>query len=137
MKNFQCDACNGVLFFENSVCTQCDQPVGYFPDRGVMKTLRADTHRRCRNFEAQSVCNWMVPADDPEAYCVSCRLTQVIPDLTQPQNHDLWHRTEMAKRRLIYTLLDLGLPVIGKHVDAQQGLPSSSARMRREAMAPC
>ena len=122
MKNFQCDACNGVLFFENSVCTSCNQSVGYFPDRGVMKTLRGDTHRRCVNFEAENVCNWMVAADDAEAYCVSCRLTQLIPDLSQPENHELWYRTEVAKRRLIYTLLDLGLPVVGKKVDAQQGL---------------
>jgi hypothetical protein len=122
MKNFQCDACNGVLFFENSECTGCNQPVGYFPDRGVMKTLRGDTHRRCVNFETENVCNWTVAADDTEAYCVSCRLTQLIPDLSQPQNHELWHRTEVAKRRLLYTLLDLGLPVVGKNVDAVQGL---------------
>ncbi len=64
----------------------------------------------------------MVPADDPEPYCVSCRLTRVIPDLSQPQNRELWYRTEVAKRRLIYGLIDLGLPVVGKHVDAEQGL---------------
>jgi hypothetical protein len=64
----------------------------------------------------------MVPADDPEPWCLSCRLTRVIPDLSRPQNRGLWYRTEVAKRRLIYSLLDLGLPVVGKHIDAEQGL---------------
>jgi len=122
MKNFHCDACEGMLFFENSLCGRCEQPVGYFPDRGLMRTLRGDGYRRCRNFEVENVCNWMVPADDPEPYCLSCRLTRVIPDLSQPQNRELWYRTEVAKRRLIYGLIDLGLPVVGKHIDAEQGL---------------
>jgi hypothetical protein len=122
MKNFQCDTCSGPLFFENSLCGQCEQPVGYFPDRGIMRTLRGETYRRCRNYQAENICNWMVPADDPEAYCLSCRLTRVIPDLSQPRNHELWHRAEIAKRRLIYGLLDLGLPVISKQVDADLGL---------------
>ncbi|MET0282620.1 MAG: putative zinc-binding metallopeptidase [Steroidobacteraceae bacterium] len=122
MKTFQCDVCSGPLFFENNFCGHCELPVGYFPGRRVMATLKGDSHRRCKNFEVQNVCNWMVPADDPEPFCQSCRLTHVIPDLTQPQNHDLWYRTEAAKRRLIYTLLDLGLPVVSRAVDPEHGL---------------
>lgn len=122
MKKFQCDVCNGPLFFENSLCSHCELPVGYFPDRGTMMTLKGDSPRRCRNFEVENVCNWMVAADDPNPYCLSCRLTRVIPDLTQPDNRALWYRTEAAKRRLIYTLLELGLPVISKEVDAEAGL---------------
>jgi hypothetical protein len=122
MKTFQCDSCGGPLFFENSLCAHCAVPVGYFPDRGVMKTLRGDGYKRCQNFEVENICNWMVAPDDPEPYCISCRLTQVIPDLSQPQNRELWYRTEIAKRRLIYSLLDLGLPVVSKAVDAKQGL---------------
>ena len=122
MKTFQCDVCGGPLFFENSLCSHCNLPVGYFPGLRTMATLKGDAHRRCQNFEFENVCNWMVPAEDPEPYCISCRLTQVIPDMTLPQNHDLWYRTEVAKRRLIYTLLDLGLPVVGKQEDAEHGL---------------
>jgi hypothetical protein len=122
MKNFQCDVCNGPLFFENSLCSHCELQVGYFPDRGMMLTLKGGGHRRCQNFAVENVCNWMVPADDPEPYCLSCRLTQVIPDLTQPRNRELWYRTEVAKRRMIYTLLELGMPVVSKKVDAEAGL---------------
>jgi hypothetical protein len=60
--------------------------------------------------------------DDPEPYCLSCRLTRVIPDLEQLGNREAWYRIEVAKRRLIYTLFDLGLPVVSKALDAEEGL---------------
>lgn len=122
MKTFHCDACDGPLFFENSLCTQCTLQVGYFPDRNEMATLQGKRQRPCRNYEAEQICNWMVPAEDPEDYCLSCRLTQVIPSLAEPGHRALWHRLEIAKRRLIYSLLDLGLPVVGKAIDQEQGL---------------
>jgi hypothetical protein len=122
MKSFHCDVCAGPLYFENDHCSGCGLTVGYFPDLGEMCTVKPYGHRRCRNFEAENVCNWMVSGTDPEDYCRSCRLTRVIPDLAQPASRTLWYRTEAAKRRLIFTLLELGLPVIGKDVDAAQGL---------------
>lgn len=122
MKTFHCDVCDGQLFFENSLCTRCNLPVGYFPDRKDMATLKDKRHRPCRNFETEQVCNWMISPDDPEEFCVSCRLTRLIPDLSQPGHRTLWQRTEAAKRRLIYSLIDLGLPVVSKDVDADQGL---------------
>jgi len=122
MKTFHCDLCNGPLFFENSHCTQCDLAVGYFPDRNEMATLKGKRHRPCHNYEAEQICNWMIPAEDPEEYCLSCRLTRAIPSLDTPGHRSLWHRLEIAKRRLIYSLLDMGLPVISKTVDAEQGL---------------
>jgi len=122
MKTFHCDVCTGPLFFENSVCTQCNSPVGYFPDRNEMAAFKGKRQRPCRNYEAEQICNWMIAAEDPEDYCVSCRLTRIIPSLAQPGNRALWHSLEIAKRRLVYTLLDLGLPVVSKTVDAEQGL---------------
>jgi hypothetical protein len=122
MKSFHCDACHGPLYFENNHCGGCAMTVGYFPDRAEMYTLKSDSYRRCRNFEVENVCNWMVSTDDPNDYCLSCRLTRVIPDLAHPASRALWYRTEAAKRRLIFTLLEIGLPVIGKDVDAVQGL---------------
>jgi hypothetical protein len=122
MKSFHCDVCELPLYFENDHCSGCGMMVGYFPDRAEMATLRGNGHRRCRNFEVENVCNWMVSAADPSDYCLSCRLTRVIPDLAQPASLALWYRTEAAKRRLIVTLLEIGLPVIGKEVDAAQGL---------------
>jgi hypothetical protein len=43
--------------------------------------------------------------------CRSCRLTRVIPNLSVPGHKTAWYRLESAKRRLVYTLLTLGLPL--------------------------
>jgi hypothetical protein len=49
-------------------------------------------------------------------------LTHVIPDLSQPGNAVAWYRLEVAKRRLVYTLLGLGLPVIAKKAPNDGGV---------------
>jgi hypothetical protein len=43
--------------------------------------------------------------------CESCRLSAVIPNLDTPGPRDAWYRLEVAKRRVIYTLMNLGLPI--------------------------
>jgi hypothetical protein len=53
----------------------------------------------------------MVAADDPHELCQSCRLTEVIPDLSKPGNINKWHKMELAKRRLLFSLIGLGLPI--------------------------
>jgi hypothetical protein len=68
------------------------------------------------------VCNWGLPADDPHALCESCRLTRVIPDLGVPGNKEAWYKLEVAKRRLVYTLLKLGCPVRNQTDDPERGL---------------
>ena len=52
----------------------------------------------------------MLDADDPHTQCRSCRLTVAIPSLQDPANLQRWRLFEHAKRRLIFTLLTLGLP---------------------------
>jgi hypothetical protein len=73
--------------------------------------LRPATHgwRLCRNHTEHQACNFALPGDDPNPFCVSCRQTRVLPDLSVPQNVDRWYRIEVAKRRLFYTLAQLGL----------------------------
>jgi len=46
----------------------------------------------------------------------------VIPDLSQAGRREAWYRLEAAKRRLIYSLLGLGLPLSGKTQDPENGL---------------
>ena len=64
----------------------------------------------------------MVRTDDEDALCPACRLNHVIPDLTDPENRAKWQRVEGAKRRLVYTLDRLALPVVPKSADAAGGL---------------
>jgi hypothetical protein len=57
------------------------------------------------------VCNWLVQAGPNHAFCLACRLNQTIPDLSIAANKTLWARLETDKRRLVYSLLKLGLPL--------------------------
>jgi len=87
-----------------------------------MGIIEGKPFRPCRNYEAEKVCNWMIPAGDASPYCRSCRLTRVIPDLTDPHNRERWQRVELAKRRMLVTLFELELPVIGRDENAATGL---------------
>jgi len=133
MKTFRC-ACGNVLHFENSHCMVCGRTVGYLPDEGCISALEPaagnqwtalvnnSDYRKCKNYTDFDICNWMVVADDTHPYCLSCRLNHIIPNLGQEQNLTLWYRIESAKRRLLYTLYALHLPVIGREVDPKKGL---------------
>jgi hypothetical protein len=131
MKLFQCQCCGQVLHFENTTCLRCGRAVGYLPDQDRMVAVEPDgshwlvvpgqgaladpTHWRfCRNWEL-SACNWMVAVDPGAAvedeYCAACRHNRIVPDLSDPDHHARWQRIEAAKRRLIYTLRNLGLPM--------------------------
>jgi hypothetical protein len=115
MRAFACGNCGQLLSFENSVCLRCGAPLGFLDSRLELISLAdadgaGDGLRRCANTVLAS-CNWMLSQDDPEALCGSCRLTR-----TRPADGDVpalaaFARAESAKRRLLFQLLDLGLPV--------------------------
>ena len=133
MKTFPCE-CGNTLHFENTRCLDCGRDAGFLPDARRLSAVEPGTgdvrralangrlYRLCRNQRDYAVCNWLVPAEDSHPYCVSCRLNSLIPDLGEPQNLTLWYRIECAKRRLLYTLYGLGLPVTGRHEDPGHGL---------------
>lgn len=137
MKVFRCDHCRQLVFFENVRCVNCGHRLAFLPDLGVIGSLdpadggRFTTpieraagveYRLCRNYTGHNVCNWAVPADDPDPLCRSCRLTRVIPDLSREANKTAWFKLETAKRRLLYTLMALKLPVESKTADPAAGL---------------
>src|SRR5258706_10280337 len=121
MKIFHCDHCQQLVFFENIRCLECGHALAYVPQLEDVVALepagenlwrsarRSDeeSYRLCANYDRENVCNWAVAADDPEPLCRSCRLTRVIPDLGQLGNREAWYRLEVAKRRLVYSLLRL------------------------------
>lgn len=76
----------------------------------------------CDNGVKYRVCNWLVPVDSGATLCVACRMNRTIPDLGSERNRILWGRMELAKRRLIYTLLRLGIPLPSKAENPQVGL---------------
>ena len=137
MKIFHCDHCHHCVYFENVQCVNCRHALGYLLDLHVIGSLDSvgnrlwssplpraagKSYRMCQNYSQENVCNWMVPADDPNHYCLSCRLTHVIPDLSKPGNREAWYELEAAKRRLLYGLISLGLTVTDRTEAPDTGL---------------
>jgi hypothetical protein len=128
MKTFHCQYCGHPLFFENVECLKCKSALAFLPDRLNMAAIEevkgeeglwrprsrgkkqsTGRYRLCDNHTRQNACNFAVPKADPNPLCVACRLTRMLPDLSQPENPQRWYRLEVAKRRLFYTLGKLGL----------------------------
>lgn len=84
------------------------------------------TYKRCLNLSTPASCNWLVAWHDPMDMCRACRLNRTIPDLSNPEQPDngyLWGRIELAKRRLVSSLILLGLPVASRmSEDPESGL---------------
>jgi hypothetical protein len=123
MKRFSC-ACGRPVFFENSYCLGCDRPLGFDAESldllslddggGFYHAAGASADKRyhhCRNRVEHDVCNWLVPAEAGVDYCLACGLNEVIPALDSGKNRVLWARLEAAKRRMLFDLLTLGLPL--------------------------
>jgi hypothetical protein len=140
MKTFHCDHCQQLVFFENVHCVRCERPLAFMSDcadmvslesagAGVWRTSSARQAeaesralRLCKNYTVENVCNWAIDARDANPLCRSCRLTRVIPDLSKPGHRAAWYRLEVAKRRLVYTLLGLGLSLRNMVEDPEHGL---------------
>jgi len=132
MKLFECQHCGQLIYFENTVCERCGYALGFLPDVAQMTALqpngdgtftpladKARTVSYCANF-GHGTCNWLV--DNPGELCRACQLNRTIPDLTVPENLRRWQRIEVAKHRLVYSLLRLGLPVESKAEAPETGI---------------
>jgi hypothetical protein len=137
VKIFSCHACHNAIYFDNVQCMGCGRVLGYLPDIGRVCALEpagddrwcalsagveARYYRMCLNYRREQVCNWMVAAEDGDAFCLACRLNQTIPDLSKPENRTYWQRIETAKRWLVYGLLNLRLPLVNRQQDPAHGL---------------
>jgi hypothetical protein len=117
---------------------KCGRDIGFLPDLLLLSSLdpagdnlyaatapeaAGRRYKKCLNYEEEAVCNWMVPEEKKqESFCTSCRLDQIIPDLSIEKNRVLWGLIENGKRRLVYSLLSLKLPVLNKFDDPNQGM---------------
>jgi hypothetical protein len=149
MRIFTCAHCNNTVFFENVRCFHCGQTLAYFPEQRIVTSIQAlpapegttpdanapvlyetenkeisGQFRLCANSVEYGVCNSAVPAEDPEPLCEACRLNDVIPDLSEPESMSAWQSLERAKRRLLFSLHELGLPVESR-TDRPTGLQFS------------
>jgi len=132
MKIFKCQNCSNTLYFNNDTCLSCGFKVGYIPELFTMSALTpeaegmralADPDRFyifCQNAEA--ACNWLVPADDGETFCLACRYNMTIPDLSVPDNRERWQKIEQAKKHLFYSLTRFELPIPSRRDNPETGL---------------
>jgi len=111
--SFRCPRCDQLVFFENTTCLRCGLGLGFDTEQLTLVTFDNTTGRRCAN-QAVAVCNWLVPRTDPDpdALCLSCRLTRTRPSDSDETALAAFADAESAKRRVVFQLLDLGLPVV-------------------------
>lgn len=132
MRTFHC-VCGNTVFFKNTRCGRCERRLAFAPDRreliaveragsGVWRAPDGAQYRRCKNDVTHDICNWLVPVADDNPLCASCRLTEWAPDLTEPRQRMYVYRLESAKRHLLYTLYQIGLPIRTKAEDPDWGL---------------
>jgi len=122
MRRFFCH-CGQEIFFESSHCNGCGRSLGYYPPSGELVTLEALPqqqwrglddgleYRLCGNRIEYGVCNGLIEGSDSHPLCLACRLNRTIPDIFVSENVERWRHIEQAKRRLIFGLLTLGLPL--------------------------
>ncbi|MEI9947206.1 MAG: putative zinc-binding peptidase [Chitinophagaceae bacterium] len=140
MKLFKCDHCGQPVYFENTFCVQCNASLGFDPQRMDLVALQDGENNSYTLFDSKgkvtsstphykycsnrqyNVCNWLLPHDSEEEFCIACSLNRTIPDLSQPDHLVKWARIEVAKHRLVYSLLRFKLPVISKTQDEDKGI---------------
>lgn len=132
MRAFACDQCGSLVFFENTVCVNCQATLAFVPsvmrivafetssaEEGLWQpiaremALRIGPQRVCLNrFCDGTACNFTTELQDNDLYCVSCRQTRFKPNLENPQNLLRANKAETAKRYLFYTLSRLSLSIL-------------------------
>ena len=133
MRLFNCQSCGTMLFFENVRCGACGHRLGYVSDISTLSALEPDgdafralaapdgRYRFCANAE-HGVCNWLVPVDRNETVCAACRHNRIIPDLSLKGTQERWAKLEVAKHRLFYSLIRLGVRLPNRVDDPREGL---------------
>jgi hypothetical protein len=113
MDTFPC-TCGSRLFFNNTICIGCGSEVAWCEAcrRITPIVLAGDRYTcgnpkcgsavaKCYNYAVEAVCNRAFAVDpaaplvmaDPltgVGLCKACRLNNVIPDLSLPENHHRW-----------------------------------------------
>ena len=137
MKMFFCD-CGNLTHFENVRCVACGAALAFLPEKSdlvvtqpagpagdalVVPRYGGSRHYRlCANGLEHGACNWLVEANAGRALCLACHLNAIVPPLSDDAARAAWIEIERAKRRLVYSLLDLGLPLTARADDPQRGL---------------
>ncbi len=134
MRLFQCQRCRQLVYFDNTHCVSCGASLGFMPgsmrlhalepagdDRWRLVAEPDLEFRYCSN-ASRRACNWLVAADAEQAFCIACGLNKMVPNLGDPSQWRAWVQLEHAKRRLVYSLIRLKLPLSAKADSEDLGL---------------
>ncbi|MBT8139721.1 MAG: putative zinc-binding peptidase [Gammaproteobacteria bacterium] len=144
MKSFRCD-CGQRIFFESKRCVHCGAAVGFDPQSLTMLKLaptgefpqtktplyndnKGRTFTYCNNGHQYDVCNWLVEQPEGSAgeratwLCSGCLFNRNIPYLGNTENLLRWRKFEFAKKRLLFTLMRLQLPLESGFAKPGRGL---------------
>ena len=127
MRAFTCPVCRSFTPFESDRCPSCAVVVGLHPptrsmvamvnDSGTDECATVDGQRWVRCTQAEPLgCNWLVPAEDESGNrgrCLPDSLIRREPNADDTLAREKLVPTAAALRRLVYQLVDLGLPVEG------------------------
>lgn len=116
MRAFACPHCSSLVYFENSVCLHCSTEISF--SRSARALVRTAEGTPCANL-VTATCNWLVTEGE---LCDSCVLTRTRPADDDPDGMAAFALTEQAKRRLVFQLDDLGLPLADRAADPVGGL---------------
>lgn len=133
MRRFYCQ-CGQEIFFENTYCNACGTQLGFDPKQQMLFSLenngnnwqrykkQTQQFRFCAHRHHEMACNWLIDANSTDQQCMSCQLTRKIPNQTNANNVRRWSILESAKRRMIYGLLRLNLPIPSRDKKGAKGL---------------
>ena len=121
MRAFACPVCNNFTPFEADRCLTCHAGIGLHPPTMTMLavadgTVIADGQRWIRCTQNSTLgCNWLVVEEEQEAHqrgrCLADSLIRREPDASDTIAREKLVPTAAALRRLVYQLLDIGLPI--------------------------
>lgn len=132
MKRLFCQ-CGNQVFFDSGQCVHCGYRLGFDVGELRMRAVRpldganCETvdglrFRFCDNGLRYGVCNWLLPAHSDHSLCFACQFNRTVPNQSLPGNQRRWRVLEEGKKRLFFTLLRLGLPLVSGWRDPERGL---------------
>ena len=121
---FSCQ-CGAPVYFDDDQCLSCGSRIGFNPQEMKFRIISEDSleqYSLCENARNYEVCNWIASPNAPEGLCLGCQFNRFIPNLGKNENLARWKVLERAKKRLLFSLLRLGITIKPRHELPDTGL---------------
>jgi len=114
---FYCPRCAALVFFDSNSCEICKIRLVFnpaalrFEQLGESSNSASGRVNLCRNGSDYGVCNWLAEQAAHGTLCYGCSFNRTIPNLTRNANIERWKIIEEAKKRLLFSVIRLGLSI--------------------------